>query len=47
MPRLAQLSRDKNHLLTDHVSTKQPHPIANIGELSMATIINSGRTFFT
>jgi len=34
----------ENHLLTDHVSTKQPHPRANIGELSMATIINSART---
>ena len=24
----------EKHLLTDHLSAKQPHPIANIGELS-------------
>jgi len=34
----------EKHLLTDHLSALQPHPIANIGELSVVTIIDSGRT---
>jgi len=32
------------HLLTDHLSAWQPHPIANIGEQSVVAIIDTGCT---
>ena len=36
----------EKHLLTDHLSAEQPHPIVHIGEPSVVTISDSGRTFF-
>jgi len=36
----------EKHLLTDHLSAEQPHPIANIDKPSVVTISDSGRTIF-
>jgi len=34
----------EKHPITDHVSSSQPCPIANLGELSIVTIIDAGHT---